>query len=136
MFGIKISNNEEIDIETSVKTSLHVQKFHEKLGHSGDNITRMTAKNLGLKLHGTLKQCDGCMLGKMRQKNVPKQKGPNAKEAGQCFFLDISSIKYRSIGGAKFLAMFMDDYSGFLIGFYLKQKSDLAEKGIEVLQKN
>ena len=29
----------------------------------------------------------------------------------------------------------MDDHSGFLIGIYLRRKSDLEEKGIEILQK-
>ena len=69
----------------------------------------------------------------MRQKNIPKQKVPNAKDVGQHFFLDISSIKYKSIGGVKYLALLMDDHSGFLVGLYLKQKSGLEEKGVETL---
>ena len=135
MFGIKINNDGKTTSGMTVKTSYHVQKIHERLGHPGENITRSTAKNLGMNLHGMLKHCNGCVLGKKATKNVPKQMVPNAKEVGQRLFLDISSIKYRSSGGAKYLALFMDDHSGFLIGIYLKQKSELEEKGIEILFK-
>jgi len=135
VFGIKINTDGKTTSSMPMKTSYHVQKIHERLGHPGENITRSTAKNLGMNLHGTMKHCDGCVMGKMRQKNVSKQKVLNAKAVGQRLFLDISSIKYRSSGGAKYLALFMDDHSGFLIGIYLKRESELEEKGVEILHK-
>ena len=135
VFGIRINSDGKSTSSVPVQTSHHIQIIHERLGHPGENITRSTAKNLGMKLHGTLKHCDGCVLGKMRQKNIPKHKIPQAKAVGQRFFLDISSIKYKSSGGAKYLALFMDDHSGFLNGVYLKRKSDLEEKGTEILHK-
>ena len=51
-------------------------------------------------------------------------------------FLDISSIKYTSLGGARFWVLMMDDCSGFLTSFFLKKKSDLKEKGVKMLKKN
>ena len=74
-------------------------------------------------------------MGKMRKKNVPKEKVKNASKVGDRLFLDFSSNKYPSMGGAKFLCLMMDDHSGFLIAEYLKQKSDLAEKGVELINK-
>ena len=38
------------------------------------------------------------------------------------------------MGGAKYLCLMMDDHSGFVLGTYLKRKSDLQEKGIEMIQ--
>ena len=58
-------------------------------------------------------------VGKNMAENIPKQKVPNVKDVGQRFFLDISSIKYKSIGGEKCLASLMDDHSVFLVGLYL-----------------
>ena len=135
VFGIRINSDGNITSSMPMRTTYHINKIHERLGHPGENITRATAKILGVNLHGTMKHCDGCVLGKMRQKNLPKQKIASAKEVGHRFFLDISSIKYQSIGGAKYLALFMDDHSGFLVGVYLKRKSELEEKGLETLAK-
>ena len=68
-----------------------------------------------------MNHCEGCGLGKMRQKNVSKEQVPMAKEVGDRMSMDFSSIKYRSAGGgAKYWALFMDDNSGFLISRFLK----------------
>ena len=39
------------------------------------------------------------------------------------------------MGGAKFLCLMMDDHSGYLIGYYLKRKSDLMQKEIMLINK-
>ena len=44
----------------------------------------------------------------MRKKNVSKEQVPRAKNIGERIFVDISSIKHESAGGAKFWALFMD----------------------------
>ena len=50
-------------------------------------------------------------------------------------FVDISSMKHESAGGAKFWALFMDDCSGFLINRFLREKSDLARQGSMLIKK-
>ena len=85
---------------------------------------------LGLKMKVTMRECKGCGLGKMRQKNVSKEQVPRAKNIGERMFVDISSIKHKRAGGAKFWALFMDDCSGFLINRFLREKSDLARQEI------
>ena len=49
--------------------------------------------------------------------------------------MDISSIKYPSAGGAKYWVLFVDDYSDFLFGMYMKNKSDLVDEGIKLIKK-
>ena len=71
----------------------------------------------------------------MRQKNVSKEQVPRAKNIGERMFVDISSIKHESAGGAKFWALFMDNCSGFLINRFLREKSDLARQGSMLLKK-
>ena len=83
---------------------------------------------MGLKMKGIMRECEGCGLGKMRQKNVSKEQVPRTKNIGERIFVDISSIKHKSAGGAKFWALFMDDCSGFLINRFLWNKSDLARQ--------
>ena len=83
----------------------------------------------------TIKHCEGCGLGKMKQKNANKENVPRAKQVGERMFTDITSIKHKSAEGAKFWALFMDDCSGFLINQFLAHKSDLAKKGTLLLKR-
>ncbi len=137
IFGIRIVKAFEPEGKRHDKKgqSYNIMKFHEMLGHASETLTRSTAKKMGIRLKGDFRHCDGCALGKMRKKNIAKEKVPNAPRNGDCLFLDISSIKYPSMGGAKYLCLMMDDHSGFVVGSYLKKKSDLQEKGVEMIQK-
>ena len=103
--------------------------LHQHLGHPSEDITRSTGRKMGLNMKGAIRHCEGCGIGKMRQKNMNKEHVPRANTVGDRMFMDISSIKHKSAGGSKFWALFMDDHSGFLISRFLKQKSDLAEQG-------
>ena len=82
-----------------------------------------------------MRECEGYGLGKMRQKNVSKEQVPRTKSIGESMFIDISSFKHKSTGGAKFWALFMDDCSGSLINWFLREKSDLARQGSMLIKK-
>jgi hypothetical protein len=47
---------------------------------------------------------------------------------GERLYVDISSIKERSIGGANFWALIVDDFTDYCWSFALKKKSDLKIK--------
>jgi hypothetical protein len=48
--------------------------------------------------------------------------------SGERLYVDISSIKERIFGGAKFWALVVDDYTDYCWSFVLKDKSDLIIK--------
>ena len=85
--------------------------LHQYLWHPNEDITRATGHKIGLIMKGSINHCEGCGLGKMKQKNVSKGQVPRAAQVGDRIFVDISSIKHKSTGGAKFWALFMDDNS-------------------------
>ena len=60
---------------------------------------------------------------------MSKEQVPRTKNIAERTFVDISSIKHKSAGGAKFWALFMDDCGGFLIDRFLREKSKLARQG-------
>ena len=124
-----------IDNKISHNKSNYLVTLHQLLGHPSEEITRTMGLKSGVQMRGVMNHCEGCELGKMRQKNVIKEQVPRAKEVGDRMFMDISSIKYRSIGGAKYWVLFMDDNSGFLISKFLKQKSDLAREGLMLMKR-
>ena len=76
--------------------------LHQRLGHPSEDITRATGLKLGLKMKGTMREYKGCGLDKMRPNNKGKEQVPRAKSIGERIFVDISSIKHKSAGGAKF----------------------------------
>jgi hypothetical protein len=45
--------------------------------------------------------------------------------SGERLYVDISSIKERSFGGAKFWALIGDDYTDYCWSFVMKNKSDI-----------
>ena len=74
-------------------------------------------------------------MGKTKQKKMNKESVPRTKKIGERMFMNISSIKHESTGGAKFWALFMDDCSGFLVNKFLKKKNHLAKVGTTLLKR-
>jgi hypothetical protein len=76
--------------------SIPIQLAHDRLGHPHEDMTRKKAKELGWTLsRGSLKPCDGCLAGKAKQKNVPKDSDHEAaSELNEArVFLNITMIK-------------------------------------------
>ena len=49
-----------------------LQQAHDRLGHCNEESTRLTVKKLDWEVTGILKPCEPCVIGKAKQKNVPK----------------------------------------------------------------
>ena len=93
-------------------------QYHEHLGHASEPMTRSTALRMNVKLKINFTYCNGCSQGKMCQKNASKMKIKQSKIPGERLFLDISLMRYTSLGGAIFWVLIMDDCSGFLTSFF------------------
>ena len=52
---------------------LYMTKFHNILGHCGDNLMNSTAKAIGIILMGKLNKCMNCALDKIQKQNVLKE---------------------------------------------------------------
>jgi hypothetical protein len=74
---------------------LTIQQVHERLGHCNEDMTRKSAKALGLDLsRGGLAPCAAYTAGKVKQKNVPKDNEHVPSVENNCrIFLDIATIK-------------------------------------------
>jgi hypothetical protein len=56
---------------TAIK-EIHVNKFHEMIGHCGVDRLKKTVNIHGLKLKGEFKVCEDYILAKAKQRNVNK----------------------------------------------------------------
>ena len=100
---------------------------HAVLGHPSAETINMTAKKLSLNIMLHDEICESCIMGKQRQKNVPKNTEFKAEKAGERVYFDISIIQHKSLGGSKLLKLFVDEYMGFKKSYFL------AEKGLEFI---
>ena len=109
--------------------SVNTMKYHDMLGHVSEAITRATARYYDIKLEGKFEVCADCAKAKARQKNVPKGDDTvRASKNGERLFFDISSIKAKSYGGAKFWLLVVDDKTDYAWSYFLKNKSDTPHK--------
>ena len=53
------------------------------------------------------------------------------KPGGKVFYR--SSIKYKSLGGAKFWLLFVDEYTSFKKSYILCTKNEVTERGLEFI---
>ena len=107
--------------------------FHEIMGHCGMDKLQKTANIHGFKLTGKSAICEDCALAKARQKNVNKEWKGSSKLPGERIYLDISSVRDVSFGGAKFWVLIVDDYTDYCWSLFLKEKSELKEKMMVLL---
>jgi hypothetical protein len=113
-----ISNERVYDID-------HLNKL---FGHCGQEILNKTMKMYGFKSSGNFDTCEQCAIVKARQKNVNKNWLGSSNVPGERLYVDISSIKERSIGGEKFWAFIVDDYTDYCWIFVMKNKSDIKAR--------
>jgi hypothetical protein len=132
--GIKLSIYSSLVICSAIINADHnkgieVNLFHEMMSHCGVDKLQKTADIHDFKLTGKLTICENCALAKARQKNV---KG-SSKVPGERVYLDISSVRDVSFGGAKFWVLIVDDYTDYCWSLFQKEKSELKEKMIALL---
>jgi hypothetical protein len=97
-----------------------INKFHRKLGHPSKEITIATAKHLGVKLDGSWDECEECMLGKARKKNLKSNSMNKSTKAGERFGFNISYIKNDSFGGSKYWLLIVDEFSSMVWSYFLR----------------
>ena len=113
-----------------------IMRFHELLGHPSEAKTRAVASYYGVKLIGDFEVCSHCAEAKAKAAAIPKtvDDEKRSKKPGERLSFDVSSIKARSYGGAKYWLLVMDDATGFIWSYYLKYKSQVKDKMVELIK--
>ena len=112
---------------------MSAQKLHEALCHSEKRTTLNTGNKLGIKIQGTLEDCESCGEAKANQKKLPKVTESTSKVRGERLHIDISSVKYKSYGGGKHWLLVVDDATDVNWSYIQKKKSELTENMIQLI---
>ena len=75
-----------------------------------------------------------CAEAKSRQRNVNKESEGGSDIAGERLFIDISSVKKRSLGGSKFWLLILDDCTDQAWSHFLRKKDHQVKILIEFIK--
>lgn len=108
--------------------------WHQRLGHlNGKQLSSVVQKDLatGIKLPSPAKLsfCEGCVEGKLQRKPFKSVKHHQSTRKLELIYSDVCGpMQVDSIGGSRYFVTFIDDYSHHCAVYFLKQKSEVADK--------
>jgi len=73
----KLENEEKGNLSLEKGTKIDINDLHEKLGHPAEEMVKLTGNYMKLSIRGKMDNCENCAIGKMRQKNVKKDRKKN-----------------------------------------------------------
>ena len=101
--------------------------WHRRMGHAHQCVIKHLGKNTEGGPHQTTDvpqgTCEGCEKGKSKRLSFPASKSRATKPL-DLVHSDLDEMPVLSLGGYKYTATYLDDYSSFGVMFYLKKKSD------------
>ena len=110
------------------------QLWHRRLGHlSYDGLARLTSMVNGINTTATEFQaaksepCEPCLKGKQHRLPFPDSETATQRPL-ELLHMDLCGpLPTASLGGASYVATFLDDYTGFSVIRLLRHKDDMAD---------
>ena len=101
--------------------------WHRRMGHAHQCMIKHLSKNTEGGPHQITNApqgaCEGCEKGKSKRLPFPASKS-RAKRPLDLVHSNLDEMPVLSMGGYKYTATYLDDYSSFGVMFYLMKKSD------------
>lgn len=114
-------------IENNTLNETNQNIWHQRLTHLNKvGMDKLKSMATGLNnINKYFTKCKACLVGKMTRLPFPHD-GNRACEILQLVHSDICGpFEVESLGGARYLLIFIDDYSRKTFGYFLKLKSDV-----------
>ena len=128
--GVEEANNVKTDTPNEkikrMPISMDINTAHS-LCHLGEKLLRVTFSELGVKLTGQLKPCEGCCRANARAKAVRKSTNVRATKPGERLFVDTSGPYPESLSGNRYWIQIVDDFSRKGWSKFRKSKVDLPK---------
>ena len=101
--------------------------WHRRMGHAHQHVIKQLDKNTeggpNQTIDAPYSACEGCEKGKSKRLPFPSSK-LRATRPLDLVHSDLDEMPVLSMGGYKYTATYLDNYSSFGVMFYLKKKSD------------
>lgn len=121
---VNIANNAGDSVEVRDGTALKsVSLWHQRLGHLNEaSMKKIPALDIDQKMHET---CEVCIRGKMTKIGFPKASERQSKQPLDLIHSDLMGKLPMSMGKARYILTFIDDYSRHLTVKFVGAKSDV-----------
>ena len=120
---------------------MSIMQAHSRLGHANEDMTRKTAKALGIIItKGSMGPCEGCSVAKAKQKNVPKHNVTHEKSTkfAERIFIDTTFLKMTE-DEPKItkpnMFIIVDEATNLKMVYFYDNKNDMVEPTCELIQK-
>ena len=104
-------------------TSADINDLHVNLGHAHEGNLRETAKQMGIRVTGTLEPCPECVAAKGIRRSVSRSTVRRATKPLELLYGDLSGAMPASTGGSVYCFFIVDCYSNLGWPIFLKDKS-------------
>ena len=142
LYRLNFAPANPVPVDKTSSTALHINSvsrpkpslrlWHERLGPINlSRIKQMASSNIvtGLRLDTNSEDgfvCTGCALGKHHRSPFPTVGRTRAARPGQLIHSDLCGpMNHFSIKGARYFLLFKDDFSGYRVIHFLKEKSEV-----------
>lgn len=117
----------------AVTGSNMLQLYHERFAHQDKrHVIRVVKRELGINLSSDKVKCEGCIYGKSHRK--PFGIRERATAVGELIHTDVCGPFANSISQYKYYVLFKDDYSSFRMVYFIRNKSEVKDKLLQMLQ--
>ena len=123
--------NTEPDFANVASSKASLEVWHCRFGHINyEYVNELSQKKMVVGMNcskeDTSQQCEACAKAKMHKMPVPKASRNRSSRPLQLVHSDVCGpINMNSIGGSKYILSFTDDYTKYVMVYFLKNKSEV-----------
>ena len=111
-------------------TVVDINHFHVSLAHAHSSVLKATARQHGIQLVGELAPCSGCSMAKGIHASTPHHAMSRAAAPLDMVHIDTAGPFPESLGGSRYVVMFVDSASRFQRPYGTRDKSASAILGV------
>ena len=112
------------------KSVIDINHFHVSLAHAHSSVLKATAQEHGIQLVGELAPCSGCSMAKGICALTPHRTTSRAEAPLDLVHIDTAGLFTESLGGSRYVVMFVDSASRFQRPYGTRDKSASAILGV------
>ena len=123
--------NTEPDFANVASSKASLEVWHCRFGHINyEYVNELSQKKMVVGMNcskeDTSQQCEACAKAKMHRVPVPKASRNRSSRPLQLVHSDVCGpMNMNSIGGSKYILSFTDDYTKYVMVYFLKNKSEV-----------
>ena len=117
-------------IKKNKKKVVDTNHFHISLAHTHSSVLKATALQHGIQLVGELAPCSGCSMAKGIRAPAPHDSTSRAAAPMDMVHIDTAEPFQESLGGSRYVVMFVDSASRFQRPYGTRDKHACAILGL------